>query len=55
MRQDLETFMSGNICPDCHGTSLKPEVLAILLGGKNISEVTDLTVRDALQLSLSCP
>jgi excinuclease ABC subunit A len=48
MRQDLETFMSGNICPDCHGTRLKPEVLAILLGGKNISEVTDLTVRDAI-------
>ena len=55
MRQDLETFMSGNICPDCHGTRLKPEVLSILVGGKNISQVTDLTVRDALQFFRELP
>jgi excinuclease ABC subunit A len=48
MREDLETFMSSSICPDCHGDRLRPEVLAILIGGKNISQVTELTVRDAL-------
>lgn len=47
MREDLETFMSGTLCPDCQGGRLKPEVLAILIGGKNIDEVTRLTVRDA--------
>ncbi|MBO5604499.1 MAG: excinuclease ABC subunit UvrA, partial [Acidaminococcaceae bacterium] len=40
-------FMSGNICPDCHGSRLKPEVLSILVGGKNIDEVVHMTVRDA--------
>ena len=49
MREDLETFMSSNICPDCKGARLKPEVLSILVGGKNISQVTALTVRDALR------
>ena len=47
MREELETFMSGNICPDCHGSRLKPEVLSILVGGKNIDEVVHMTVRDA--------
>ena len=46
MREDLETFMSGNICPSCHGSRLKPEVLSILIGGKNIDDVTRMTVRD---------
>lgn len=32
----------------CHGARLKPEVLSILVGGKNICEVTALTVRDAI-------
>ena len=47
MREELETFMSGNICPDCQGSRLKPEVLSILVGGKNIDEVVHMTVRDA--------
>ncbi len=49
MREELETFMSGNICPDCHGSRLKPEVLSILVGGKNIDEVVRMTVRDATE------
>ncbi|MBQ9320427.1 MAG: excinuclease ABC subunit UvrA, partial [Acidaminococcaceae bacterium] len=47
MREELKTFMSGNICPDCHGSRLKPEVLSILVSGKNIDEVVHMTVRDA--------
>ena len=47
MREDLESFMSGSICPDCHGSRLKPEVLSILIGGKNIDQVVQMTVRDA--------
>ena len=46
MREDLESFMSGNICPSCHGSRLKPEVLSILVGGKNIDEVTRMPVRE---------
>lgn len=49
MRQDLEEFMTSTPCAACHGSRLKPETLAILIGGKNICEVTALTVRDCLQ------
>lgn len=46
MRQDMEEFMTHNPCPSCHGNRLKPEALSILVGGKNICQVTALTVRD---------
>lgn len=49
MRQDLEEFMTSTPCAACHGSRLKPEALAILIGDKNICEVTALTVRDCLQ------
>ena len=49
MRQGLEEFMTSTPCAACHGSRLKPEALAILIGGKNICEVTALTVRDCLQ------
>lgn len=49
MRQDLEEFMTSTPCAACHGSRLKPEALAILIGGKNICEVTALTVRDCLR------
>lgn len=49
MRLDIEGFMTSNPCPVCHGARLKKEVLAILVGGKNICQVTALTVRDAIE------
>ena len=36
-------------CPDCGGKRLKPEVLAVTVGGKNIAEVSDMSVRDSLK------
>lgn len=48
MRQEYEEFMTSTPCPACHGSRLKPEVLSILVGGKNICQVTALTVRDCL-------
>ena len=48
MRLDIESFMTSTPCPVCHGARLKPEVLSKLVGGKNICEVTALTVRDAI-------
>ena len=49
--------MSIKPCTTCHGARLKPEVLAITVGGKNIEEVTDMTIKEAAQffssLSLS--
>lgn len=44
MRAEYEEFMTNIECPDCHGKRLRPEVLAITVGGRNISEVTDLSI-----------
>ena len=44
MRGEYEEYMTNIQCPDCHGQRLRPEVLAITVGGKNISEVTELSI-----------
>lgn len=48
-RQDMEEYMTSTPCPACGGARLKPEVLSIFVGGKNIREVTELTVRDCME------
>jgi excinuclease ABC subunit A len=40
--------MSVVPCPACGGKRLKPEALAVTVGGMNIAELSDLSVRDAL-------
>lgn len=49
MREDFEKFMAIKPCTTCHGARLKPEVLAITVGGKNIEQVTDMTIKEAVQ------
>lgn len=44
MREEHENYMSVNLCPECHGARLKPEVLSVTIGGKNIQQVTDMPV-----------
>ena len=44
MRAEFEEYMTNIECPDCHGKRLRPEVLAITVNGKNISEVTKLSI-----------
>ena len=44
MRAEYEEFMTNIPCPDCGGRRLRPEILAITIGGKNIYEVTALSV-----------
>ena len=46
MRENYEQYMTESPRPVCKGARLKPEVLSITVGEKNINEVTDLTVRD---------
>lgn len=46
MRGEYEEFMTNIQCPACHGQRLRPEVLAITVGGKNISELTELSVAE---------
>ncbi|MBQ8978480.1 MAG: excinuclease ABC subunit UvrA [Oscillospiraceae bacterium] len=45
-KADIEQYMSEEPCPDCGGKRLKKEILSVTVGGKNIAEVTDMSVRD---------
>ena len=49
IREFIESFMSAKPCPACHGRRLKPQSLAVRVGGKNIAEVTEMTVAEALE------
>jgi len=44
MRDFYEMYMSDSECPECHGARLKPEVLAVKIGDKNINELTDMSI-----------
>lgn len=46
-REDIEEYMSSKPCPVCKGARLRPESLAVKVGGKNIYEVTRLTIADS--------
>jgi excinuclease ABC subunit A len=47
-REKLEQFMRQIPCRACKGARLRPETLAVTIGGKNIAQVTDLSIRDTL-------
>ena len=47
IREELEKYMSFKPCPRCHGARLKDESLAVTVGGKNIKEVSDMSIGDA--------
>ena len=57
MKAAYEEYMRRDICPACRGQRLKPSSLAVTVGGKNIFEMTDCSIRsfredlDALDLS----
>ncbi|HII4444155.1 excinuclease ABC subunit UvrA [Clostridium perfringens] len=48
MKAEIEKYMSDNPCPKCKGARLKPEALAVTVGGKNIFEFTSLAIREEL-------
>ena len=48
MRASIESCMAETACPDCHGARLRPEVLAVTVGGLNISEFTALPITEEL-------
>ena len=49
IRADIEKYMSERPCPVCKGRRLKPEALAVTIGGKSIVDVATLTVSEALE------
>lgn len=48
MRKDIEKFMIERPCHACSGKRLKPEVLAITLGGMSIVDIAELNIDDAV-------
>jgi excinuclease ABC subunit A len=45
-REKYEAYMRETPCPACKGSRLKPEVLAVTLGEKNIAEICELSIED---------
>ena len=48
-RGEIEEVMSESPCPACHGRRLRPEVLAVTLGGLNIAEFAEKSVVKAME------
>ncbi|MCI9475295.1 MAG: excinuclease ABC subunit UvrA [Emergencia sp.] len=49
MKERMAKYMTVRDCPDCKGKRLKPEVLAVTVGGKNLAELSDLSIREAYE------
>ncbi len=47
-RWEIEQVMTACKCPECNGTRLKPEILSVTVGGKNISEFCDMSIVKAI-------
>lgn len=48
-RNEIETYMNECGCPDCKGARLKPESLAVTVGGISIKELCDMSITDELE------
>jgi len=48
VHEELERFMNVRPCATCHGARLKPEALAVRVHGRHITEVTAMSVKEAL-------
>ena len=46
VRTWIENYMTELKCPKCHGARLSDDVLSVLIGGKNIYEMTQLSIKD---------
>jgi excinuclease ABC subunit A len=48
-REEIEQYMSARPCPACKGARLKPESLSVTIGGRNIVQVGDFSIVNALR------
>ncbi len=46
VRNEIEKYMSVQICPDCQGRRLRPEALAVTVGGRSIDHLSALSVTE---------
>jgi excinuclease ABC subunit A len=44
VKEEIEKFMSASTCPACNGARLKPEALAVTVGGRNIDDLTRMSI-----------
>ena len=49
MKEEISRVMSARECPDCHGRRLKPTSLAVTVGGINIGDFCDKSIREELE------
>jgi excinuclease ABC subunit A len=49
VKEDIEKYMSASTCPACKGARLKPEALAVTIGGRNVDDLTRMSI-EALEL-----
>jgi excinuclease ABC subunit A len=49
VRRELERYMSFAPCGDCHGARLRREALAVKIGGRNLVDVSALSIDSALE------
>ncbi|MFC0341207.1 excinuclease ABC subunit UvrA [Paracoccus niistensis] len=47
-REELERYQNSRPCHVCNGNRLKPEALAVKIAGRHIGQITDLSIREAL-------
>jgi excinuclease ABC subunit A len=48
-REDIERYMVSRPCPECNGKRLKPEALAVTIDGKNVMDVSTMSVTQILK------
>lgn len=52
-RKYISKFISDRKCHVCHGKRLRPEVLAVTVGGKSIADVVEMSIKDSYQFFLN--
>jgi excinuclease ABC subunit A len=50
VRKEIEKYMAEHECPVCNGKRLRPEILAITIGGLSIVDLTKLSIGDAAEM-----
>jgi excinuclease ABC subunit A len=49
LREDMEQYQTSSLCTECNGARLKPEALAVKIGGRHISDVAGMGIAEAQQ------
>ena len=49
LKKKMDPYMTRKACPACGGRRFRPEILAVTVGGLNISELSDMSVEECLK------